>query len=113
MIQASDALALPTARLSEEQMLVASQVLAEIFAHARTAMGFRGFDFRVTSTTDGNVIAYCNQRMRRAGWLTSWQPLVEKNPNNPREHTIVGWGLNAQPTDESYRIAMEEAPWNN
>lgn len=113
MIQASEALSLPTATLSEEQQIVAAEVLSEIAEHAKKAMEFRGFDYRVTSTTDGNVIAYCNQRMRRAGWLTAWHPVTEKSATNPRELVVIGWALNAQPTDESYRVAMEKAPWNN
>lgn len=109
MIQASEALSLPTATLSEEQQIVAAEVLSEIAEHAKKVMEFRGFDYRVTSTTDGNVIA-C---MRRAGWLTAWHPITEKSATNPRELVVTGWALNAQPTDESYRVAMEKAPWNN
>lgn len=100
MILAADALDLPTAEPTAAELAAANMLEAEIEAEVRKTMAFNGIDFK-TDVTDAKVIAIVNQRLKAAGWNAQWQMLVEQNKFT-KGQSLVGFGLNAAPNDESY-----------
>ena len=109
MISAVDALRLPSAQLSEEERAGADKLEIEIEIHIRKFMERRGCDFE-TKETRGNVIAEINQRLKAAGYVPQWKPLLERHKLNNAAVTHVGFGLSLAPSDPAYaaeRILLE------
>lgn len=104
MIPAHEALKLPTAQLSEEQMHRADALEADIDRTVRSSMERRGCDIE-TKETDANVVAEVNQRLKTAGYSTEWRPNVEQNRLNPTMMKHIGWKLTLAPTDVAYKLA--------
>lgn len=105
MISAVEALRLPSAKLTVEELQAADELEKMIDAHVQKFMAWRGFDF-IGKETRPNVIAEVNQRLRAAGFQTEIRFTGEKNRfNAAAPPTITGFSLNAFPTDEAYKAA--------
>lgn len=104
MIPASEALTLPTATLSNEERDAADKLEILIEEHVRKEMTRFGIDLQ-TSVTNKNVVAEVNYRLRMMGWVTNWQPIVEKHRFNAAMSVHSGFTLSLLPTDESYNVA--------
>ena len=103
MISAAEALLLPTAQLSEEEEAGAKKLMREIEAHVRASMEYRGVDFE-TSETRPNVLARCNQLLKRAGYVTEWRPRVKQSRLG--QPTVDGFSLTLPPSDAAYAEAL-------
>ena len=101
MIAAKEALRLPTAQLSATEVEDANKLEAEIEESVINSMERRGCDL-TTSQTNGNVIAEVNQRLKRAGYLPQWRPLVEKHKLDATIQQHVGFQLSLAPSDDAY-----------
>ena len=101
MISATEALSLPTAELSKECREAADKLEGQIEGIVREKMGRNGVDITTTVTHEA-VIAEVNQRLRRAGWATNWQPKLEQHPLNKALTKHVGFSLNLFPSDAAY-----------
>lgn len=108
MIPATEALRLPSAQLSVDEIAAADALEAEIEAHVSKFMERRGCDF-VVKETRNNVIAEINQRLKTAGYQFQWQPLVEQHPLNKAVQKHVGFRLTLAPNDEAYRTVARAA----
>jgi hypothetical protein len=105
MIPASEALALPTAQLSDEEKAAADKLEAVIEAHIRKTMKFQGCLFQTKEETNESVAVIVGHRFKAAGYLVQWNPIVEQNKFNASVRTLVGWQFAFMPTDEIYREA--------
>ena len=106
MIPAIEALRLPNAQLTVEEIAAADALEAFIEDHVRKNMARRGCELAVKET-NANIIAEVNQRLKAAGYLPQWQALVERNKFNAATQQHVGFQLALGPTDESYRTASQ------
>jgi hypothetical protein len=104
MISAIEALALPTAQLSKEEADAATKLVALIDECVRKEMRRNGIELS-TPMTHPAVIAEVNQRLRRCGWETSWQPMIERHALNQALTKHTGFKLSLYPSDESYKAA--------
>jgi hypothetical protein len=104
MIPAAEALALPSAQLTDEEKAAADKLEALIEEHVRMGMRRNGVNLQTPMTHPG-IITEVNQRLRTAGWVGEWQPLLETNSLNRAMQKHVGFKLSLYPTDESYRTA--------
>lgn len=104
MIPAIEALALPSAQLTDEEKAAADKLEGLIEEHVRTGMQRNGVNLQTTVTHPG-IITEVNQRLRSAGWVGEWQPLVEQNQLNRAVQKHIGFKLSLYPNDESYRTA--------
>jgi hypothetical protein len=102
VISAVEALDLPTATPTEDEIAAANMLEAEIEAHVRKSMALRGVEYK-TNVTNPNVISIVNQRLKRAGWVPQWQMLVEQS-KFVKEPRIIGFGLNMAPNDEAFAL---------
>lgn len=105
MISAIDALLLPSAKLSADELAAVDALLGAIEAHVREKMERRGCDLQVKEAR-GNVIAEVNQRLKADGWNPKWQPLTQEGKFS-RNVVIVGYLLALAPSDEAYRDAAQ------
>jgi creatinine amidohydrolase/Fe(II)-dependent formamide hydrolase-like protein len=104
VIPATEALTLPTAQLTAEEIEQANVIETTIEAAVREHMRHSGLNILVKET-NSNVIAEVNQRIRKAGYTTQWQPHVEQHPLNKAVSTHTGFDLAMFPTDEIYQAA--------
>lgn len=102
MINAAEALALPTAQLSEEDLKLVEHIEAQLAEAIKTKMERRGVDVKLDGVTNANALAELNQRLKRAGWMPSWQPLVEPHPLHQNKQRLTGYMLSLAPHDSSY-----------
>jgi hypothetical protein len=102
MILASEALALPKAQLTENEVLAAQKLETELDEFIRENMKHSGCAF-VTKETSSNVISAVNRRLKDAGYNTQWGQLVEKHKLNAAQQQVVGWQLMLAPSDEAYK----------
>jgi hypothetical protein len=102
MIPAVEALSLPCAKLSDEDLKAADLLESEIDARVRESMNHNGIDLNVSETRPV-VIAEVNQRIRRAEWQANWRPLVEEHRLNKALREHKGYAVNLFPSDESYQ----------
>lgn len=101
MLPALDALLLDRAKLTREEKQATEQLLEEIDIYARSNMEHRGlYGFR-TETTNGNVVAAANVKLRQLGYMTQWNPLMK--PQGPNKEALhIGWTLTLNPSDQAY-----------
>jgi hypothetical protein len=105
VIAAVDALKLPSAQLSDDERLAADKLEVAIEAHVLNNMRVNGVDFK-TEELRPVVIAEVNQRLKRAGWQTQWQPLLEQHALNKAAVKHTGFGLNLAPSDAAFTEAF-------
>jgi hypothetical protein len=102
MIEASEALGLATAQLSDEDSKLVDSIEAQLTEHIKTKMERRGVDMKFDGITNSNVLAEINQRLKRAGWMPTWQPLVEPHPLHQNKQRLTGYMLSLAPSDTAY-----------
>ena len=108
MITASEALRLPSAKLSPEEGRAADVLEQAIENHLIAHMTRAGCEEPFTTKEKrSSVLAEVTQRLKEAGWIPQWQIVAEKGQfSNNVVHT--GWKLAALgPTNEAYRAADE------
>lgn len=105
MIRAADALALPTAQLTEEEKEAVDKLEVHIDAAIRSAMQYHGIELQINEVRR-EVITEMQLRLRAAGYSSQWEPRVERSKLNPNKGTLVGFELSLCPTDEAYREAV-------
>lgn len=108
MMTAVEALSLPTAKLSAEDVEAADKLETLIELHVKSNMKRQGVVLEI-SEVRGDVIADVSQRLKDAGYQVQWTPLVEQHPLNKAQQKLVGFRLSLAPTDESYRAAARVA----
>jgi hypothetical protein len=104
MIASTEALMLPSAKLKEDEAAAADGLLVLIDDHVKKGMCRYGVDLE-TKMTNRNVIAEVNQRLRRAGWVTEWHPILEQHRLNAAVQNVTGYSLALYPKDEAYTEA--------
>ena len=109
MIPASEALRLPSAQLSPEEVAAADALDAELDAHLRQHMQRGGATFD-TKETRGPVIAEVTWRLRRAKYEVQVMAAQAASALDPRKACVVGYRLMLVPSDEAYREA-EPVRW--
>lgn len=102
MIPASEALRLPSAQLSPEEVAAADALDAELDAHLRQHMQRGGATFD-TKETRGPVIAEVTWRLRRAKYEVQVMAAQAASALDPRKACVVGYRLMLVPSDEAYR----------
>jgi hypothetical protein len=109
VISPSEALALPTAQLTADELRIVSTIEANIDDAIRQAMAYRGIEIDIRNS-NVNVIAELNLRFRNAGWITQWQAKIEGNQFNQAVKTCVGFHLTLTPKDEAYAVVRAQQP---
>lgn len=104
MIQAAEALRLPIAQLSPEELEAADKLEAEIDAAVRENMTRSGVNFQSAEKRAG-VITEINLRMKAAGWEPSIQIMSDVHPLNKAIQVVVGFRMALPPSEESFRAA--------
>ena len=104
MIPAVEALQLPTAQLSPEELAAADKLELFIEEHVKTNMTHQGANIEIKEGRP-DIIANVSQRLKAAGYQAQWAPLVEPHPLNKAQQVLVGFRLSLAPSDESYRAA--------
>lgn len=106
MIAASQALLLPSARLTAAEAHAADVLEQAVENHIRSHMSRAGCEEPFTTKeTRSSVLAEVTQRLKVAGWIPQWQILVEPNRFSNGQ-MIVGFRLaGCGPSDEAYRAA--------
>lgn len=102
MIPAFEALALSTAQLSADDLKLVEHIEAQLVEAIKTKMERRGVDVKLDGVTNANALAEINQRLKRAGWMPTWQPLVEPHPLHQNKQRLTGYMLSLAPSDSSY-----------
>lgn len=108
MITAAEALALPGAQLTAVEVEAVEHLLGLLDSHVRTKMDRGGCDVQVTETRR-SVIAEVNQRLKRSGWQTNWQAMVQRSQLDPSRTQIAGYALTLAPDDSAYMSALKPA----
>jgi hypothetical protein len=101
VIPAVDALQLPSALLTHEDLAAVEKLETEIEVHVRRTMGRRGPEPFKTGEVRGNIIAEVNQRLRAAGWAPVWSQLGEQSRVTGKV-TVIAYGLDLPPSDATY-----------
>ena len=109
MISAAEALALPTAALTTEELARVVELEAMIEAHVLKNMQYRGADEFKSDETNPNVLAALNQRVKEAGYVPEFKYRIEKHPLNAALTKLVGFELGLYPSNEAYRAAKKAA----
>lgn len=106
MITAVEALALPTAQLTEEEKTAADDLERLIDEHVRKGLQHRGVDLDI-SCTNGNVLSAVTHRLIEAGWIAEWTPITKQHAlyRNRIEH--VGFKLSLRPSVKAYQDAAK------
>lgn len=102
MINAAEALALPSAQLSDDDVSLLSSLTMQISETIQSKMERRGLEMRLEGVTNGNVLAEINQQLKQSGWQPQWQPIVEQHPLNKTQQRVSGYILVLAPTDSAY-----------
>lgn len=108
MISASEALRLPCAQLSDEEVAAVDALERELEEAVKNTMELKGLQINVKEA-NGNVIAEVSQRLKTAGYQVQWTPVVESHPLNKAHQRLVGFQLLLAPSDEAYRDARRLA----
>lgn len=104
-----EALALPTAQLTADELRIVATIEASIDETIDKAMTYRGLELDLKNS-NLNVIAELNQRFRNAGWITQWTPNMEQHVFNKALKTCVGFHLVLTPKDEDYQAVRMQQP---
>jgi hypothetical protein len=104
VIPAVEALQLPTAQLSPDELVAADGLESMIEQHVKTSMTRQGVNIEIKEARP-DIIADVSQRLKAAGYQAQWAPLVEAHPLNKAQQQLVGFRLSLAPSDESYRAA--------
>jgi hypothetical protein len=108
MISAVEALALPTALLTDEELKAADNLVNAIEHQIHGHMRRNGVTLEGTESRP-HVIAEVNQRLKEAGYEANWQLVFDQHPLNKALTRPAGYKLGISPTDESYRAAARAA----
>ena len=113
MITAREALALPSARLSDSDREAVERFLAEADAFVRANMGRIGCAMPINPLEVNEAIAVetC-LRLKRCGYNAAFQKLGQPGAisNQP---VVTGFFLTMQPTDDSYEMADASVPFSS
>jgi len=101
MIPAVEALDLPSAQLTADELAAANMLEAELEAHVRKFMQRRGPEPFRTPEIRGNVISEVNQRLKLAGWAPIWSQLGEQSRVTGKL-TINAYQVDFPPSDDSF-----------
>lgn len=106
MISAVEALRLPSAQLTPDEVRAADVLELAIENHVRAHMTWHGCEENFTTPEKrSHVMAEVNYRLRKAGWVAQWQMLVEKGRFSSNQ-IHAGWTLTMLlPSDEARRDA--------
>jgi len=104
VIAAVEALQLPTAQLSPDELAAAERMEAMIEEHVKKSITRQGASLELKEVRP-DVLADVSQRLKAAGYQVQWAPMVEEHPLNKAQQKLVGFRLSLAPTDESYRAA--------
>lgn len=108
MIDASDALLLPRAQLTEDERKAADAMETAIEAHVHLTMQRGGTSAFHTAENNQNVVAEVNWRLVRANWSPEWHAKMVRGQFSD-QMTCVGYQLTMRPTQEAYRAADARA----
>jgi hypothetical protein len=106
VISAKEALTQPSAQLTPEQLEKADTIEKTVEEHVLKFMERRGVDLEIKET-DGNIIAELNQRLKAAGYLPQWKPLLQQHRLNAALQTHLGFRLSLAPSDEAYQPQLQ------
>ena len=107
MIRAADALCLPAAQLTADEVRAADVLERALEHHVIAHMSRAGCTapFETRDERRPAIIAEVTQRLRKEGWIPQWEMLVEQGRFSNNQ-IVVGWRLaGLGPTDEAYRQA--------
>jgi hypothetical protein len=108
MRSAKEALELPTAQLTADELRIVATIESNVDEAIDKAMTYRGIELDVRNS-NLNVIAELNLRYKR-GWITQWQPMFEQHVLNKAIKTCVGFHLVLTPKDEDYQAVRTKQP---
>ena len=116
MITAREALALPTAQVSESDRQAAEKIVEEVDAAVRAGMNRSGASITLPlGRLNPAILAEVIHTCRREGWAVGVQDVTEQSRVGviaPRVGTVVtGHKIIVQPTDESYDRYDAEVKW--
>lgn len=104
MITALEALALPSALLTDDEKAGADRLEAKIEEQVLKNMKRAGIGMATEETND-NVIGEVNQRLKAVGYAPIWTRLMRSSRFNAASQECVGFQLSLSPNDEAYRAA--------
>lgn len=106
MIPASEALQLPTAKLTAEELAAADKLEAEIDEHIKTTMKRVGCMLK-GKETNPNVLNEVGLRIKKAGYVHQWEQLSEQHRFNAALRVVTGFVLTLAPGIEAYQSSRQ------
>lgn len=99
MISAVEALDLPGAKLSADELKLLEQLDAIITEAVMKQMKRNGVNLVFENMTNMCVVAAMNHRLVQLGWGANWEPIMKRHPLNQAVQQHIGYTLSLFPSE--------------